>query len=106
MLVNKQGAWPHSGTKRFFQKLVVCTAARGARLRLPLKMRGARGQSGNGKDMLRSSIFRIVDFSTRRAWCVIVCGLVLATISTIYAAQHFAVKTDVTDLFPRDLPWT
>jgi hopanoid biosynthesis associated RND transporter like protein HpnN len=56
--------------------------------------------------MLRSSIFRIVDFSTRRAWWVIVCGLVLATISTIYAAQHFAVKTDVTDLFPRDLPWT
>ena len=56
--------------------------------------------------MLRSSIFRIVDFSTRRAWWVIVCGLVLATISTIYAAQHFAVKTDVTDLFPRNLPWT
>jgi hopanoid biosynthesis associated RND transporter like protein HpnN len=56
--------------------------------------------------MLRSSIFRIVDFSTRRAWWVIVCGLLLATMSTIYAAQHFAVKTDVTDLFPRDLPWT
>jgi len=26
--------------------------------------------------------------------------------STLYAARHFAVKTDVTDLFPPDLPWT
>lgn len=26
--------------------------------------------------------------------------------STLYAARHFAIKTDVTDLFPSDLPWT
>jgi len=26
--------------------------------------------------------------------------------TTDYAARHFAIKTDVTDLFPPDLPWT
>jgi uncharacterized protein len=56
--------------------------------------------------MLRSSVFRIVDFCTRRAWWVIAFALVLAAVSTDYAARHFAIKTDVTDLFPRDLPWT
>jgi uncharacterized protein len=56
--------------------------------------------------MLRSSVFRTVDFCTRRAWWVIAFVLVLAAVSTDYAARHFAIKTDVTDLFPRDLPWT
>ena len=56
--------------------------------------------------MLRSAVFRTVDFCTRRAWWVIVFALVLAAASTVFAARHFAIKTDVTDLFPRDLPWT
>src|SRR5262245_6182010 len=56
--------------------------------------------------MLRSSVFRTVDFCTRHAWWVIVFGLTLAGASTVYAARHFAIKTDVTDLFPSDLPWT
>jgi hopanoid biosynthesis associated RND transporter like protein HpnN len=30
----------------------------------------------------------------------------LATGSAFYAVRHFAIKTDVTDLFPSDLPWT
>ena len=29
-----------------------------------------------------------------------------AAASAVYAARHFAIKTDVTDLFPHDLPWT
>ena len=33
-------------------------------------------------------------------------ALALAVASTVYAARHFAIKTDVTDLFPPDLPWT
>jgi len=37
---------------------------------------------------------------------VIVFALALASASTVYAARHFAIKTDVNDLFPRDLPWT
>src|SRR6516225_611986 len=56
--------------------------------------------------MLRSSIFRTVEFCTRRAWWVIVLSLALAVASTVYTARHFAIKTDVTDLFPHDLPWT
>jgi uncharacterized protein len=56
--------------------------------------------------MLRSAVFRTVDFCSRHAWPVILLGLVLAAASTVYTARHFAIKTDVTDLFPRDLPWT
>jgi uncharacterized protein len=56
--------------------------------------------------MLRSSIFRIVDFCSRRAWWIIVLGVALAATSSVYTARHFAIKTDVKDLFPPDLPWT
>src|SRR5215467_12471818 len=56
--------------------------------------------------MLRSSVFRTVDFCTRHAWLVIVAAVALAAASTVYATRHFAIKTDVTDLFPSNLPWT
>jgi uncharacterized protein len=59
-----------------------------------------------GGAMLRSSVFRTVDFCTRHAWWVIILAVALAAASTVYAARHFAIKTDVTDLFPPDLPWT
>jgi uncharacterized protein len=55
--------------------------------------------------MLRSSILRAVDFCGRHAWCVIVIGLALAAASAVYTVSNFAVKTDVKDLFPHDLPW-
>ncbi len=56
--------------------------------------------------MLRSSILRTVDFCNRYAWWVIVVGVALAAASSVYTVRHFAIKTDVKDLFPRDLPWT
>jgi hopanoid biosynthesis associated RND transporter like protein HpnN len=56
--------------------------------------------------MLQSSVFRTVGFCTRHPWWVIALGILLAAASTVYTARHFAIKTDVTDLFPRDLPWT
>jgi hopanoid biosynthesis associated RND transporter like protein HpnN len=56
--------------------------------------------------MLRSSVFQVVNFCTRHAWWVIVCALALAGASSVYAARHFAIKTDVNDLFPPNLPWT
>jgi uncharacterized protein len=56
--------------------------------------------------MLRASVLRIVDFCSRYAWWVIAFTLALSAASGVYAVQHFAVKTDVKDLFPRDLPWT
>ena len=33
-------------------------------------------------------------------------GVGLAAASSVYTARHFAIKTDVKDLFPHDLPWT
>jgi hypothetical protein len=66
---------------------------------------GAGTAVGKGKNMLRSSIFRVVDFCSRFAWWVILLGVALAVASSVYLVGHFAVKTDVKDLFPPDLPW-
>ncbi len=55
--------------------------------------------------MLRSAIARVVAFCTRRPFVVIAAALALATASTVYTARHFAIKTDVTDLFSPNLPW-
>jgi hopanoid biosynthesis associated RND transporter like protein HpnN len=55
--------------------------------------------------MLRSSILRVVDFCSRYAWWVIVLAITLAALSSAHTVRHFAIKTDVKDLFPPDLPW-
>ena len=55
--------------------------------------------------MLRSSVSRVVDFCSRHAWWVIVLGVAMAAASSLYTLHHFAIKTDVKDLFPSDLPW-
>jgi len=55
--------------------------------------------------MLRSSVFLTVAFCTRHPWRVIVLSILLAVASGVYAGRHFAIRTDVTDLFPHDLPW-
>jgi uncharacterized protein len=56
--------------------------------------------------MLGSPIVRLVDLCTRRPWAVIALILALACLSGVYAAQRFAIATDIKELFPRDLPWT
>jgi len=56
--------------------------------------------------MLRLSVFRTIDFCTRHAWWVIALAFALAAASSVYTARHFAIKTDVNDLFAPDLPWT
>ncbi|HEY2444600.1 MAG TPA: MMPL family transporter [Rhizomicrobium sp.] len=56
--------------------------------------------------MLKSSIVRIVELSTRFAWVVIFLAAILAGFCAQYAAGHFSVETDVRQLFPADLPWT
>jgi uncharacterized protein len=55
--------------------------------------------------MLRSALVRIVGFCITRPWRVIAVAFMLAAASAAYAASHFAIKTDVTDLFSPDLPW-
>jgi uncharacterized protein len=56
--------------------------------------------------MLRSTIVRLVALCTRHAWPTIVLALVLAAFCSVYAARHFAVATDIKQLFPTDLAWT
>ena len=55
--------------------------------------------------MLRTAIVRLVELCTRYAWTVIVLSVALSSLSAVYAVRHFAVKTDVNNLFPPDLPW-
>jgi hypothetical protein len=40
------------------------------------------------------------------AWLVIAGAIALAAFCAAYAARHFAVATDVRQLFPTNLPWT
>src|SRR5579862_9855676 len=56
--------------------------------------------------MLRSPIVRLVDLCARHAWPVIILALALTCFSGVYAARHFAIKTDPNDLFPPTLAWT
>jgi uncharacterized protein len=55
--------------------------------------------------MLSSIIGRTIDFCTRNALVVIAVGVVLAAVSGLYTARHFAINTDVTNLISPDLPW-
>ncbi|HTT81974.1 MAG TPA: MMPL family transporter [Rhizomicrobium sp.] len=55
--------------------------------------------------MLRTIIVRLVEFSTRFARAVVASGVIIASLCTFYAMQHFSVVTDVRQLFPSDLPW-
>jgi uncharacterized protein len=55
--------------------------------------------------MLRSSIARIVGMCTRYPCCAITCAVVLGILTSLYAATHFKIKTDVDALISPDLPW-
>ncbi|HEY3777738.1 MAG TPA: MMPL family transporter [Rhizomicrobium sp.] len=55
--------------------------------------------------MLRSIVVRLVETSSRFAWVVLSAGAILAVFCTIFAARHFAIATDVRQLFPPHLPW-
>jgi hopanoid biosynthesis associated RND transporter like protein HpnN len=55
--------------------------------------------------MLTSVVVRIIDFCMRRAWAVIVVGLLLSLGSSFYAARHFAINSDINALLSNDLGW-
>src|SRR5579862_3048608 len=97
--VTRRAAPAGNGTGWFRRGFFYRTSRRCSRRR-----RGRRSLLDRG--MLRSSIVRLVEFCSRFAWPVVLLGLALSTFCGIYAAQHFAVETDVKALFPRDLPWT
>ena len=55
--------------------------------------------------MLTSLIVRVIDVCTRYAWQVVVVGLVLAVVSGVYVARHFAINSDINTLLSSDLDW-
>jgi len=55
--------------------------------------------------MLTSVIVRIIDFCTRHACQVVVAGLVLAGVSGVYAARHFAINSDISALLSNNIGW-
>src|SRR5438105_11623099 len=55
--------------------------------------------------MLKASIIRGVELCIRRPWWIIVLSLGLCAGSGVYAAKHFAIKTDINDLLSPDLTW-
>src|SRR5438132_4392368 len=55
--------------------------------------------------MLTTAVLRMVGLCTRHPWPVIIIAAVLAIVSTLYTATHFAITTDTDQLLPKDLPW-
>jgi hopanoid biosynthesis associated RND transporter like protein HpnN len=55
--------------------------------------------------MLTALLTRIVRFSARRAWTVIAAALLLTAACAFYAAQHFAIDTDIDHLLESTAPW-
>src|SRR6516225_7914940 len=64
-----------------------------------------RAQPTPDKRLVTSLIVRIVGLSARMPWLVIALVLALAVGSAVYAKRHFAIKTNVNELFSRDVPW-
>jgi hopanoid biosynthesis associated RND transporter like protein HpnN len=54
---------------------------------------------------LTSAISAIVGGCIRRPWLVVGLAIALAAGCGVYAAQHFAIKTDTNALISPDLPW-
>ncbi|MGO9681214.1 MAG: MMPL family transporter [Beijerinckiaceae bacterium] len=55
--------------------------------------------------MLQSWINHAVLYCTRHFRGVIAASLLLAVVSAVYTARHFAIDTDVNDLLSAKLPW-
>ncbi|MGC1623404.1 MAG: MMPL family transporter, partial [Pseudolabrys sp.] len=55
--------------------------------------------------MLATVVTGIVRFCTRFPWPIIVLALLVAVGSSVYAARHFAINTDVNKLISPELDW-
>lgn len=55
--------------------------------------------------MVRSAIVRIVSFSARFYWAVIVAGALLLIGATVFDVTRFSINTNVDRLIAQDLPW-
>ena len=55
--------------------------------------------------MLSMAIVRIVEASYRRAWLTLALALLVALVSSVFAARHFAINTNTDDLISDKLDW-
>lgn len=61
--------------------------------------------AGGTTEMLTSSIVRVVAACCRLAWAVLLASAAVTAASGYYAATHFAINTDSSQLISPDLPW-
>jgi uncharacterized protein len=55
--------------------------------------------------MLNAAIVRIVDFSARRRWQVLIVAVLVATLAAIFDVERFSITTDTEGLISRSLAW-
>ena len=55
--------------------------------------------------MIKSTIKGLIEQCTRWPWAVVGVAVVLAAAASVYAADHFAINTDINRLISPDLPW-
>ena len=55
--------------------------------------------------MLTSFIVRVIDFCIRRAWFVLIVGLLVAAAASAYATTHFAINSDIDALLSKSIEW-
>ena len=97
--ISVRGAFPES-VKRSTVAIKVLTSWGRARFRDVVKSTRWRF----GASPLTSTISAVVD-SVSDARCGSGCAIAVTAASGIYAAEHFAIKTDIHELVSHDLPW-
>src|SRR5258708_37507289 len=98
--ISVRGAFPES-VKRSTVAIKVLTSWGRARFRDVAKSTRWRF----GASPLTSTISAVVDFCIGRPLWILGCAIAVAAASGGYAAEHFAIKTDIHELVSPDLPW-
>src|SRR4030081_3591207 len=55
--------------------------------------------------MLKALLIGTVHFSADGRWFTLVIAVLVGALAAIYAAQHFAINTDIDKLISPNLPW-
>ena len=55
--------------------------------------------------MLKAAIVSTVDFCIRFAYLTIALALLIGGFAVYYAGDHFAINTDITKVFSKDIAW-
>src|SRR5258708_14839798 len=98
--ISVRGAFPES-VKRSTVAIKVLTSWGRARFRDVAKSTRWRF----GASPLTSTISAVVDCCTGRPLWILGCAIAVAAASGVYAAEHFAIKTDIHELVSHDFPW-